>query len=273
MKKLFTHEDSKFFHIHKITGVSVLIHFAYRFYIGISDSFVNKTMYFNPNINTLLSILLHASLHITSFQFLLPQKRNFSYNIIFPEMRLHSAIFAYRALLCMLINIYFNELQIIRGLIAFVTMIAADSVTVYYKNINNDTKNGTTIRDNAYKEGILKKYSKQINLLYSVAQIYATLNTIFANTEGIFLTLLPIQIAPFLMTLEKKGLISQTEWHIFYTLSLLSNIYWSYYYGIVTIPLQQYHIFSVIVIIGRLYFNINKYILWLIPIIVNTLIY
>ena len=41
--------------------------------------------------------------------------------------------------------------------------------------------------------------------------------------DRVFLLLLPIQTAPFCMTLVKKGVITQAGWHLYYTLALLAN--------------------------------------------------
>jgi hypothetical protein len=214
--------------------------------------------------------LLHAALHISSFEFILPQKRNFTYNIIFPEMRFHTMIFAYRALLCMIINIYIKQFAFLKGIIVILTMISADYVTNYYKN--KGYSNGTMMRNNAYSNGRLSKYVKQMNLFYAVCQIMATANMLFCKTERMFMTLFPIQIAPFLMTLEKKGIINQFHWHLYYTLSLICNFHWGFKYSISDNLFAIYWSSVAFVSIGRLYCNINKYILWFIPVTIGILV-
>jgi len=68
-KQLITHEDPG--HIHKILGVAVLASYAWRFSMfGKSD--MGFATY--PKL-TLPTILLHASLTLTSFLFKIPKKR------------------------------------------------------------------------------------------------------------------------------------------------------------------------------------------------------
>ena len=127
--RLVTHEDSRFAHAHKIFGVLAIGHFLYRLYLW----YQTGDMQFTPTPYTLGWIASHAALHITSFQFILPNRRNQVYNIIWPEMRLHSMFFAYRALLVMLV-IYGEQTGIIplhldqwlRGAIVIMTMVAVE---------------------------------------------------------------------------------------------------------------------------------------------------
>ena len=98
VKGLFTREDKG--HVHKMLGISVLLHFLYRF----SQVGPVKDMNFGPNPKTLASIALHASLSATSLIFRIPTKRIAEGSRIWPEYRLHSISFAYRSLCCMLVT-------------------------------------------------------------------------------------------------------------------------------------------------------------------------
>lgn len=267
-KKLITHEDGMYYHIHKLLGIGCLTHFVYRIYVGLQNN--ATTMEFLPNYTTFLCICMHTALHISSFEFILPQQRNFKYNVIFPEMRLHTMLFAYRAVLTMLIKIYIPYIEWLTGFIVFATMVCADGVSIYFRN--NKYNNGTMMRNNAYSDGVLKKYAKEINTFYAVSQILATANILYGTTESAFLTLLPIQIAPFLMTLVKKGFLHQTGWHIWYTLALLTNYYWGYKYGLTltnTGNKYKYWLSVLYVVIGRVFYGINKYKLWSAPIVIS----
>ena len=221
-------------------------------------------MGFSQTRGTLMSVVLHASLHVSSFEFLLPQRRNFKYNIIFPEMRLHTMIFAYRALICMIIAVYFPYFRILNGFVVLLTMAAADAVTRYYK----DSNNGTMMRGNAYPDGWPITF---MNRFYSASQIMATLNMTFTKPEGMFLTVLPIQIAPFLMTLEKKGIISQQGWHGYYIASLFVSYYWGGRWGLLEngVTNLMYWPLVGLLYLGRIHFGVNKYILWSAPILIN----
>jgi hypothetical protein len=256
LRRLFTHEDKT--QIHKSLGIGCLIHFVYRL-VNTSG-----TLGFLPNRFTAICLAMHIALHVSSFQFILPQKRNFTYNTIFPENRLHTMIFAYRALLVMIIRIYFPSLKFLCGIVVLFSMIFADMVTSYYKKITN---NGTSIRNNPYPKS-LSIYSKQINLFYAFSQIGATTFILYGTENEAFLTLIPIQLASFLMTLEKKGFINQLGWHVGYSFALFINYYWRIVYGTIDPDIKYIpNLVILFVSIGRLYFGIDKYILWALPII------
>ena len=96
-KALFTREDV--FNFHKTLGMSCMISYAYRFsQVGDAD------MGFGPTVGTLGSIVLHMTLSVSSMIFKIPRKRSLSLYRIWPEYRLHSIVFAWRALLAMLIT-------------------------------------------------------------------------------------------------------------------------------------------------------------------------
>ena len=96
-RKLFTREDP--FNFHKTLGISCLVSYLYRFsHVGPTD------MAFTPGVGTLLSILLHVSLSVSSLVFRIPLKRIVSGYRIWPEYRLHSIVFALRSLVGMLLT-------------------------------------------------------------------------------------------------------------------------------------------------------------------------
>ena len=257
--RLVTHEDSKYFHLHKMFGIAVLGHFFYRLYHW---GFVDDTLGFDSSIDTLKWIAVHAMLHVSSFQFVLSNRRNKVYNIIWPEMRLHSMLFAYRSLAVMTAHWCFqndyltNEsFNYTRWAIVLVTMALADSVTYVFKNDGS-----TTMRGNPYPSATPAWFIKAHNLFYSVSQVYATLNMLFSNNDLVFLSLIAIQTAPFGMTLQKKGIISQAGWHVSYTAALLINYYYAFTHDDSTIPGMKLLAFAFSVY--RFYFNMNKYALW-----------
>ncbi len=305
-RRLFTHEDGRFFHVHKMLGTAVLLHFAYRLtnWFRYGDTGLDGEYYDNRDKWTLLFFYaLHAVLHVTSFQFRVPDRRNPRYNIIWPEMRWHTMIFAYRSLAVLLLHWCMRNLCaisavtsgfetidtvtlldgefrvssvgafrkasiLVRGSFVFMTMFLADIVTVYYRKkvarqravyayenmrqqeqvhtergnieseegasrrtslvqeVTTDTSRATsmTMRNNPYPPYASPAFVKVHNLFYSTSQVLATMNIMFTpDVDKVFMTLLPIQTAPFGMTLQKKGVITQAGWHVFYTLALLSN--------------------------------------------------
>ena len=249
--RLITHEDRRFYHAHKIFGFAVLSHFIYRTW----NWYVHGHLGFHNDPYLPVWLIPHFVLHLTSFEFHLSNRRNTTYNIIWPEMRWHSMFFAYRSLFVMLVH-YLNW-QWLRGPIVFLTMIAADLVTLYYKNEK------TTMRGNPYPSYVPDYFIIAHNLFYSISQIFATMNMLFRGYDLAFLALIPIQTAPFCMTLVKKGIITQMGWHIYYTLALLINYYYAMCDGIHVTPFK---ILVLFLIIGRFYIKANKYLLWSVPV-------
>lgn len=252
--RLFTREDSAFFHAHKIIGTLCLVHFGFQLYYLCAY----HTTYFPSTVFTPIVIVLHAALHLTSFQFHLSEKRNRTYNIIWPEMRWHTMIFAYRSLITLLLMHYLPPTlnAAIRGPIVIGTMWCADAVTRYYK------VTGTTMRDNPYPPETPQWLINFMNLFYSASQVLGTMNVLTCTTPGrIFLILIPIQTAPFCMTLVKKGILQQRGWHVYYTLALLINYLYPSYDSFM--PRETYWRLALTFMIARFQLNVNKYYLWI----------
>lgn len=316
LRRLFTHEDAKYFHAHKILGVFTLLHFAYRFARWISDGDMHLFDHVDrrPYIAWMLLALYgtHAMLHVTSLQFSVPERRNTRYNVIWPEMRWHTMIFAYRSLAVLLMHwcitvahVFYgidlipcpSRVTEIRGAIVILTMAFADLVTVVYRwksakeaaNKRNDSvallrqaastsdRTSMTMRNNPYPDYVHPAVIKCLNLFYSTSQVLATMNVLTSQSmDRVFAILLPIQIAPFLMTLEKKGVITQAGWHLYYTLALLANYVLAVSppaddasladFG-VRVSRNAFLMLSMFFAIFRFHFRINKYLLWIIVIV------
>lgn len=263
--RLVTHEDGIYYHLHKTLGISVLSHFAYRTFAFAKFG----TMGFDGSWTTLFWIFVHAALHVSSFEFILPSRRNKVYNIIWHEMRWHSMIFAYRSIVLMLL-MWFSMNSIVaahivayaRGPIVIATMMFADYATWYYKTIDAVEKSDSTMRGNPYPSYIPQNAIKFHNMFYSVSQALATSNILYRGFDTVFLQLLAIQTAPFGMTLVKKGVFKQAGWHWTYTLALLM----SYLYGYI-IPNEPTRMFYwttvAIFCVSRFKFHTNKYVLWI----------
>lgn len=254
LRKLFTHEDK--FMLHKCFGILSLCNFLLSMY---NLSTTENYLLFPWMNNLYMSYILftHSILHITSFQFLLSDRRNRKYNIIWPEMRIHSMIFTYRSI--MSIYVLYSQVQyapLWRYLIVIATMALADITTYKY----TQSSVSRTMRDNPYPDGTDPIVIKYVNGFYSVSQVFATMHILFApNYEYIYLTLIPIQIAPFLMTLQRKGFINQLTWHIIYFLTVIIN----YSYSAIHIydPVKMYA-FVICFVYLRFVRRCNKYILW-----------
>ena len=214
VRRLFTREDAVYLHSHKIIGTLCLLHFAYRIVLHVRTG----SMYLvTGSYLDLVFILLHTLLQVTAFQFRLPTRRNSSTNVIWPEMRLHTTIFALRSIITWFITWLNVQNFVYRPIIVFATMMSADLVTYMHK------ADKTTMRDNPMPLWVNPKMKRFINYLYSTAQVFATLQIMNtkANADMTFCILLSIQVAPFLMTLVKKNFISRTSWHVGYALCLV----------------------------------------------------
>jgi hypothetical protein len=289
LKRLATHEDGAYFHAHKILGVYCLAHFAVRLSgwvawlaAGHGLGSVAPAMFDigdgsgRHKALALATLLPHALLHLSSFQFKLSPRRNHAYNIIWPEMRWHTALFAYRSLAAMLLAFLLEPPgvhlhhhaspallhKLARVALVFATLLSADAITAYYKRRALVAPEDSTMRGNPFSPGTPALVRRLTNLFYSTSQVFATLNVLARGPDSAFLVLLPIQTAPLGMTLVRKGFLSQTGWHVFYAGTLLLN----YAYGLTALehlpPQPLYRLCALAFCLLRFGLNANKYALW-----------
>lgn len=276
--KLFTKEDNNYYNIHKILGIVTLINYSYRFHLW----YKYGEMFFIPDFFNISLIFFHALLSGTSFIFKLSSNRIRVAPIIWHESRLHSIIFTYRSIIIMYIFfIYwytqYELLNYLRGIIVLLTIVCADNVTDYYKLcVKSLDKDDSTIRKMAYPSYIPEIIINNLNIFYSISQIFATMNCIFSmNIDRVFIILFPIQIAMFLMTLVKKNIITSGGWHLWYSIALFTNYYIPLYPNKFPYDIYEKIIFfslSLFFIIFRLKYNYNKYYLWFLIIIVHWIL-
>ena len=245
--KLVTREDPNF--IHKVLGVSCLINFIYQF----SHLFLYGKMNLINNPYTPLLITLHGLLSVSSFIFHVPLNRHKGLPMIYKEFRLHSILFALRSVFCALC-FYYKLSLVFNVLFINLTMFCADIVTKLYEA---DTK---TMRGMPYGKDIDDEDKKKVTYMHSVQQFGATL-FMTGNIDSAFAPLFAIQIAAFLMTLVRKSIISELDWHRLYSISLWLNIfvYWSFD----TIDKPAYIIIGVYLFdYLRVKHGHNKYLVW-----------
>ncbi len=245
--KLITKEDST--NIHKILGVSCLLNFIYQYYF----LFVNGKMFLQTNIFTPILISLHGLLSLSSFIFHVPLNRHKGAPMIYKEFRLHSIVFALRSVICVL-SFYYNLGLLFNIFIINLTMILADLATSNYEAATK------TMRGMPYGKNISEDNKKRVTYMHSTQQFGATM-FMMCNIDSAFAPLLAIQLAAFLMTLVRKGIISELDWHRVYAISLWLNIfvYWSF--NNINMPL--YIIFGVYAYdYMRIKHRYNKYYSW-----------
>lgn len=235
--------------IHKIMGFGCLIHYGYRFSLKIfyNDMFITSKIY--P--------LIHLGLSLSSFIFKVPTYRYLSRTIIWKELQLHNIIFTSRSVFMIYHSLFFNNndkytYYISRMLIIMTHHYLADLITSKYQN--NEL---TTTRDIKYDSD--NKYLIKINKsFYAISQIIATTVLLLSkNPDNGFSIMFPIQLSAFLMTLVRKGIISNNQWHYIYTGSLILP-YLINRNGILS-DNNNIRIFSILHIILRFGLNTNKY--------------
>jgi hypothetical protein len=249
MSSLITSHD--YFNIHKFMGFGILAHYGYRF----SLKLLYNDMFLKPDIFP----LLHLGLSLSSFIFKVPKYRYLSRTIIWKELQLHNIIFTSRSVCMIYHSLFFNnnndyKYYISRLFIIITHHYLADIVSTKYQN--NEL---TTTRDIKYDNG--NKYLIKINkYFYAISQLIATTTLLLStNQDNGFSIMFPIQLSAFLMTLVRKGLITNNQWHYIYTTSLIIP-YLINRNGLINNNNNNIKIFSLLHIFLRFGLNTNKYI-------------
>lgn len=248
---LITSQD--FLNIHKIMGFGCLVHYGYRFTLKI----FNNDMGFKLNLYP----LIHLGLSLSSFIFKVPKYRFLSKTIIWKELQLHNIIFTSRSIFMIYHSLFFNnnnnnndkyKYYISRLIIIIAHHYLADVITSKYQN--NEL---TTTRDIKYDTD--NKYLIKINkYFYSVSQIIATTVLLLSkNPDNGYSIMFPIQLSAFLMTLVRKSIITNNQWHYIYTASLILP-YMINRNGMIN-DNNNLRIFTILHIILRFGLNTNKY--------------
>lgn len=227
--------------LHKILGFGCLIHYGYRFWL----KFKYNTMYLEP-----ISPIFHLGLSLSSFIFKVPLQRFMNKTIIWKELQLHNIIFTSRSIFMIYHNLYFTDYNMIFYLTKLFIVLGhhylADLVSNKY--INNDL---TTTRDIRGNSLIIKKF-------YAISQIIATTNMLLVNNpDSNFVIMFPIQLSAFLMTLVRKGIISNECWNFLYTSSLLFPFL--LFRNNLVKSTNNIHLYSLFHIFLRLGIKTNKY--------------
>jgi len=246
--KLITNEDNLI--IHKLLGISCLINFIYQFYYLMFYEYLPLA---SSKYKDLI-LTLHGLLSLSSFIFHVPKNRHKGLPMIYKEFRLHSIVFALRSVLCSFVYSHnFIYGKFCNLLIINLTMILADISTIFY---GADTK---TMRGMPFGDKISETDKQLVTRMHSLQQFSATIY-MFLNFETAFVPLVAIQLAAFLMTLVRKSIIKELDWHRIYAITL-----WICIFAINTVDFKNY-IFMVFanffVFWLRINYGVNKYIVW-----------
>jgi hypothetical protein len=273
MTYLFTKND--YFNLHKILGLLSLLMFIYRFFNFMND------MAFDEGYFTILTLILHLSLNLSSFIFKIPKKKNSTGYIIWDEYRIHALIFSSRSIIGLLYIWVKKKYQLNYNRLFSVSLVmlilSLSSLTSYYIGHNTTTIRGVT-------NNLIKKYNKKKDLLLSFKMIAVLsqlsmysycLTTNWNSYSILYGNLLVLQFTSFMMTLIKKGKISGFIASIIYTLILLFlfiiGIYNIFIYESIYTALKI-TIFTLIVYYFRCIHGVNKFLIWSFIILLTNII-
>ena len=251
VKGLFTKEDPVNFH--KTFGIFALLHFIYRFqHVGPTD------MNFSANPMTVFCLAMHALLSASSLIFKIPIKRIAEGSRIWPEYRLHSIVFAYRSLACLMVTFLEAKYSVLtpryelNGLIVVCTLLAADFGTWWV---------GPAGRSSTIQGLDAPPFMR---FFFSVMQFHATAGCLIGvrrySTQFFYVWI--IQFTAFLMTLRRKNLAPHGPLVVTYGLMLTAGAMISTYDHYLN-GCWLFHGMLAHTAAGlRMGLRLNKYVLW-----------
>lgn len=233
--KLSTKEGASHFHVHRVLGMSALASYLYRIYLRFATGFDDPFDHRPGSWAVLGTVVLHLALSGTSLLFHIPARRNKSSPMIWPEFRLHSILFAYRSFLamglswaCAYLEVPYTSWTAVAGRVAlvFANMVLADAVTNHYKRIALVAGDDSTMRGMPYPVEWSQSKQDLFTTYYGLMQFMATA-AVMLNPKPytLLMSAFPIQIAAFLMTCVRKGIMTATGWHYYYLLSLVLALF------------------------------------------------
>lgn len=199
-EKLITHEDA--YHHHKILGVVVVLSSFARFCLaGVEGDFGFRSY---PNF-TFPSLLIHFLLNASSFQFKIPPRRIKDGLRIWPEYRMHSALFAYRSIVIMALyhieKVYNLEPDYnLNFFIVIAFFMAVDIASWSVGKFQSQSVRGVDGHPAS-------------KFFFSFMQFHATAGLLFGLRRfGLpFLMMFVVQTTPFMATLRRKNIFT-TKW-------------------------------------------------------------
>jgi len=201
MAKLSTREDR--WHGHKLLGLYALLHFAYRyhaFFAGADDmGFADQNGW-----SSAASLAPHLLLQLSGLTFSIPRRRIVTGSRIWPEYRWHALVFTLRSLVLMAIAVRYPHAETCLPplLVVLCAMAAAEYFTAWYARRGESSR---TIRDLAAPAGA--------QYLMSATQFHATTGCLLTRgrLSVQLVSLCVIQSAAFVMTLQRRGLITHRQ--------------------------------------------------------------
>ena len=257
--RLFTKEDK--FGLHKLFGVICLIGLAAAV-IRVFQPLNEVTPFFaKPSFMNITLLLSHAGLALSALMFHIPLKRHFNHikTLEHQEQRLHSIIFSLRSIgfvfLYMMVPIN-PSLWMVRALFLSFWHSLADLVTRKFSGLNSTTIRGSSNGSEIEKFGVSFASIAQLGAILVLLGFSVTDELHRQNLADLcYLTLLPIQLAVFQLTLKRKGFLNAKINGWLYTGELA--------FLFVALPPGSRELFLIILYgILRFIFRINKYVLF-----------
>jgi hypothetical protein len=224
-----------------------------------------------PGIFAALCLVPHGLLSMSSLIFhTVPRERIVGKPMIWQEYRIHNIVFGLRSVVAAFLawlSIYKNHAPVWRKtavlgscLTVLTTLIVADEGT---RRLRANSLESTTA-NMPYWEGCSLQTQRRFKYFYAYSQFLGTLAClVVSNPAWALAALFPIQLASFLMTLVRKGLISVKASHVGYTISLLVT----YFVGLRSFIYAPSLDTPVLFCLGGAIFQlrrrgVNKYALW-----------
>lgn len=219
IEKLFSSKEGRqFLHIHEILGFSCLFSFIYRF-SGIGGA---ADGHFGPGYGTLFFIAHHWLLNASAFIFDIPQRRirDGGYRI-WPEYRIHSLVFASRAL-AFIFLIWWEQIHGIRVnsrdcyyLVDLIIVLATCAFADLGSYLQREYRSNT-VRDATFSDPFENHFASEMQLMLTAFCIVG-----YRRYTLHLLALFNIQVNSFLMTLRRKDIAPQFVLTGIYSLMLL----------------------------------------------------
>ncbi|CAB9502827.1 expressed unknown protein [Seminavis robusta] len=261
-EKLFQAKEDRMY-FHKILGFSALASYAYRFInLGPQDGNFN-------GITPLIFVVHHASLNLSSFVFDIPQRRIRGGFRIWPEYRIHSMVFTFRNLACMLrlwmlLNIVNKDDDTVwysvlnGGLVNWAIVIATCAAADYGSSLSAQYKSNT-VRGTDYFDPYANWFASEMQFQLTAMCLAGGYQRYSLHLVGAFI----IQFNSFLMTMRRKNLFSHLTLTTTYGVMLLASMFVGLYEDYFT----NDHVtiaatFANLGIILRMGMGVDKYIVW-----------
>jgi len=255
LRTLFTHHDTN--HMHKTLGALVLVSYVYRMVnMGAQD------MRFDGGNQTLLTIVLHAALSLSSLIFRIPARRISEGTRIWPQFRLHSIIFTCRALAVLTLlwaarrwprfQAWMDNSHGAANIaVTFAAMLAADAATAAVGKHGSDSIRGWNT-------------SPARRFFFAVMQFQGTAVIMVGlpRFQTYFFHVLILQLTAFLLTLRRKNIVGHAAVSWVYGILLVLGAAVSLYDFVVTERGDMVGSIGLAAYLLRVGVGVNKYAVW-----------